>query len=472
MWQGMTLRTRLNVLFGGLLALGLLASIGWILLTAGSRVRAEDESSVRLARELIETAVASLKTTPEPAVALEHLVEGLNNLRHVAISVEKGDPAEAVRAAAQRPVDEPQASVPAWFVALVQPARTIMAIPVVADGAHFGTIVIASNPWDESEEVWGSLVSLALGGVALALVVFGVNSWIVARALAPIGNLGEAMTTLESGRYSISVPLSGAPELVDICRKLNSLGGTLGQTTQDNRYLSEMLVTLQDKERRELARELHDEFGPYLFAIRAGVSSLQRGFDKRGDQPESRNLCLALQEQVDALQQINRRVLERLRPAAMAELGLQAALLALVAMWAETDPDVSVQMEVPDDLDDLDDTMSLTVYRIVQEGLTNVFRHAGASEVRVKVVREFEMSTGRSAGGLRLRIADNGVGLSTDNSQGFGLLGMRERVWALQGKMTIGNGPEGGVEIDVRFPEMHGGHASDAGEARRETFPV
>jgi two-component system sensor histidine kinase UhpB len=476
MWQGLSLRARLNALFGGLMVFALIISIGWILLAAGPRVKAESQSALRLAREFIETAIGSLKQTPEPEAGLAHLMKGLRNLRHVAIQIEDAQGRVVGTYAAadddddddgppdpSRTGQEQSASVPAWFANFVQPDRTSVRIPLELSGKSYGAIVLSSDPSDESEEVWSGLVSLTLGGAALALVAFLINILAVNRALAPIGNLGQAVTALEAGRYHVHVPLNGSPELVDICGKVNSLAGTLERTTNENRQLSEMLVTLQDDERKELARELHDEFGPYLFAIRAGIKSLQRDFGQYAEQPDASERCAMLQEQVDALQQINRRVLDRLRPAAMTELGLQEALRALVAMWKDANPSVAVSLEMPEDIDDLEETAALTVYRVVQEGLTNVFRHSGATLANIRI-SHVPGDANETEDSLRISIKDNGVGMSDDAKPGFGLIGMRERVWALNGKMSVLNAPEGGVIVEVLVPLSQ--------SIARETFPT
>ena len=93
------------------------------------------------------------------------------------------------------------------------------------------------------------------------------DAWWSSRALAPIKTLSEAMTQIESGIYDTRVTPGGPPELAAICNKLNHLAGTLGDAVDDKRRLAERVVSLQDIERKEIARELHDEFGPYLFAL-------------------------------------------------------------------------------------------------------------------------------------------------------------------------------------------------------------
>src|SRR6202000_3137592 len=139
--------------------------------------------------------------------------------------------------------------------------------------------------------------------------------------------LSQAMGRIEAGAYDTRVEPGGAPELAAICARLNHLAMTLGESIEERRRLAERAVSLQDLERKEIARELHDEFGPYLFALRAHVSAVIRFADARKEEAsELRKHGGAMSDQVNALQQFNRRVLERLRPVGLAELGLTDAL--------------------------------------------------------------------------------------------------------------------------------------------------
>ena len=138
-------------------------------------------------------------------------------------------------------------------------------------------------------------------------------------------------------------------------------------------------------ERQVIAHELHDEFGPHLFALRASAAVLGR---KLGDDPPSRAAASAIEAQVEALQAQNRRILADLRPAALEELGLAEALEALVAHWRRAEPRVAVTLDVDPRVETMSDRASLMAYRFVQEAMTNAFRHAGA--MRIDVSLRFE----------------------------------------------------------------------------------
>ncbi len=291
-------------------------------------------------------------------------------------------------------------------------------------------------------------------GSAIAVALFLITMVVVSRALAPIQALSQAMSSIEAGGYGTRVEPGGAPELAAICARLNHLAATLGEAVEDKRKLAERAVSLQDVERKEIARELHDEFGPYLFALRAHASSLMRLAEVREpDTAALRRHGSAILEQVNALQQFNRRVLEKLRPVGLAELGLEQALQALLRLWRESHPGVIVEMRVAPSLGETGETAELTIYRIIQEALTNVFRHTRATRVDIAVEPATSAPTDAAfdAEAVKVSVRDNGAGLPIDHKQGFGMIGMHERVRALGGTMTVAS-TSGGVTVEAVVP--------------------
>jgi two-component system sensor histidine kinase UhpB len=160
----------------------------------------------------------------------------------------------------------------------------------------------------------------------------------------------------------------------------------------------------------------------------------------------------AILEQVNGLQQLTRRILEKLRPVGLAELGLREALGALLRLWNESHPDVTIETTISPSLGETGETADLTIYRVVQEALTNVFRHAGATEVNVSIAPAERPMGSRDARDYALvRVCDNGRGLKPDHKFGLGLTGMRERLLALGGTLTVASG-ESGVTIEAMVP--------------------
>jgi two-component system, NarL family, sensor histidine kinase UhpB len=452
MWQKLSLRARINLLLALVLTLGLAINVARLVLEAGPRVQAEDQSVIRLAREFVDTIVAGLNEAPDPEARLNQIVHDLNRLRHVSIT-RQGEAAER-SGMADNPGDNADArSPPTWFVTLVHPEKTTVNVPISIKGKP-GSLLITSHPNDEMAEIWDGIITQLQIGTAIAIALFLITTRVVSRALAPIQTLSEAMTKIEAGGYDTRVRPDGPPELAAICGKLNHLAAVLGDAVDDKMRLAERVVSLQDVERKEIARELHDEFGPYLFALRAHAGALTRIADARDPNVEAtRKHGSAILEQVNALQQTNRRVLEKLRPVGLTELGLREALGALLRLWGESHPDVVVETAISPSLGATGETADLTIYRTIQEALTNVFRHAGATCVNV-TVEPTELPSGLTRpgrGGALVRVRDNGSGLRPDHKLGFGLTGMRERILALGGSLTIASG-DNGVTVEAVVP--------------------
>jgi two-component system, NarL family, sensor histidine kinase UhpB len=450
MWQKLSLRGRLSLLLAFVVTLGLAVNISRLVLEAPARVQAEDQSVIRLAREFIETLVVGLNEAPGADAKLERIVRDLNRLRHVSIT-RQNDRAEPGRPSDDRAGDAGE--VPAWFIALVHPEQTAVVVPISVNG-NPEQLLITSHPNDEIAEIWDGIVTQLQIGSAIAVVLFLITMMVVSRSLAPIQTLSQAMTMIEAGDYGTRVKPDGPPELAAICTKLNHLAEALGRAVDDKRRLAERVVSLQDVERKEIARELHDEFGPTLFALHAHASALTRMVEAEEPNMEGvRRHGGAVLEQINALQQFNRRVLEKLRPVGLSELGLREALGALMRLWRESHPGVAIKTAISPSLGEAGETADLTIYRTIQEALTNVFRHAGATSVDISV-ETAELSSGLARpgrGAALVRVRDNGRGLRPDHRLGLGLTGMRERILALGGTLAVFS-DDGGVTVEALIP--------------------
>ncbi len=478
----MSIQLRLNLLFGALLALALVSMISAMIFSAGPRVRAENDSIVRLTHEFIETAIETLHETPNPAASLDKLLDGLSDLRHVRIYLDGSPAARSITA------EPPQSWPRRWLSDLIRSDPVQKRLPVVVNGRDLGTVVIAPQAGDEIGEVLDAIGNITSRGLLLAVAVFALTSFVIHRALRPIDTLGRALGTLQAGDYGVRLAPAGPPEIARIASSLNDLAAELDRTREQNRWLSQKVIRVEDDERRELARELHDELGPYLFAVRAGATSMKREI-ARGAETELgrvKALCGTMLEQIDAIQRTNRRVLHKLRPVGLNELGLAASLQGIVAMWRKDHPDIEVALALAPGLDRLDDTVALTVHRVVQEGLTNAFRHAAPSRIAITVARDSGAAgddgtahdgasgdssddetrpatagadTGRPAPrtGISVTVQDDGIGLAAPVKDGFGITGMRERVWALGGEVGITNAEGGGARLDAFIPTGRAG---------------
>ena len=208
------------------------------------------------------------------------------------------------------------------------------------------------------------------------------------------------------------------------------------------RSLSANMVQARENERQRIARELHDELGQRLTALKMELSSL--GGDATGSSRAGR--IGAMLEMVDDTVATVRRIATELRPLMLDDLGLNAAIEWLADGWARR---MGVKMTLHLGAADpaIDDAASIALYRMVQEALTNIARHARATEVCIEVKE--------GGGELRLTVMDNGIGFdpaSVFREGSHGLLGIRERALMLGGELEVGNSPRGGGRVTVRLP--------------------
>ncbi|MBP6097068.1 MAG: sensor histidine kinase [Methyloversatilis sp.] len=210
-----------------------------------------------------------------------------------------------------------------------------------------------------------------------------------------------------------------------------------------NRELARSMIGLQDFERKRIARELHDHFGQSCNAIRIDAVYLCNNLR------EGTALCSAAERisaTADDLYQTVRGLLQELRPVALDSLGLHGALQALCESWEERSA-VNCALLPHGDLDGLGEEANMAVYRIVQESLSNVVKHSGASHVRISLDHAAEEHR------IDLIIEDDGQGCGLSGSrEGLGWMGMKERAAMLRGTLTITPSKLGGVMVRCSFP--------------------
>jgi signal transduction histidine kinase len=199
------------------------------------------------------------------------------------------------------------------------------------------------------------------------------------------------------------------------------------------------VVAAQELERRRLARELHDETGQALTSILLGLKPLEEALQKE----ENRAAIADLRGLVVATLQDVRRLAVELRPKVLDDFGLVPALERLTELFAEQ-TGITVDLESRAGVERLPAEVETAIYRIVQESLTNVVKHAHAKRVSVLVTRK--------AGALTAVVEDDGRGFdATSSADGFGLEGMRERVALLDGRLVVESG-EAGTTLVAEVP--------------------
>lgn len=214
---------------------------------------------------------------------------------------------------------------------------------------------------------------------------------------------------------------------------------TITQLLEEKQQLLRHSFEAQEEEKRSLARELHDELGQYLHAARTEVAALKLLTTNHFVADHADNI----ERSITHVQLMARNVIRRLRPSALDELGLSAALEQLVHRQSETS-NLSCTLDISRKLDHVTGSLAINAYRIAQESLTNIVRHASASHVVFTAKLEQRQ--------VLLAISDNGQGFPESLNTGFGLTGIRERVEGLGGNLNIHSEQGKGVQITVSLP--------------------
>jgi signal transduction histidine kinase len=214
--------------------------------------------------------------------------------------------------------------------------------------------------------------------------------------------------------------------------------------TTDLQRSRERLVAAREEERRRLRRDLHDGLGAQLAALNVQAGTLRR---LMGSDPAAADeLVVELREELRSAIADIRRLVYDLRPPALDDLGLVAALHQLAERYGAEGEQLRVSVEAPEDLPNLPAAVEVAVYRIAQEALTNVVRHAQAEECIVRLAVKEDV--------VALEIVDDGVGIPAERGTGVGLSSMRERASELGGICVVESAQKGGTQVLVRLPRL------------------
>ena len=342
-------------------------------------------------------------------------------------------------------VNRSDGQLPAWASSLgtrMLGTHTDIARPVSYRGKTYGTLVVTTETAVVLAKIWKDVSGL-LGLTALVVGAICLLQYVaISRALRPTRDILVGLDRLARGDLSCRLPDFRLIELQRISEVFNSLAASLDQTTRERTALAARLVDGQEQERCRLARELHDELAQTLSAISAAAASIKATAETE---------CPALVSEAGNLSQMSmttmrslRATLQALRPPEIDDLGLLAGLTALANdQERRAGGKLKILIEIDGDLHGLSPTAASHVYRIVQEGLTNISKHANASRARVALDLHPEAPEQAASPRrwLALTIEDDGCG-AVDNGMAaegnkLGLIGMRERAMALGGRLEI-----------------------------------
>lgn len=351
------------------------------------------------------------------------------------------------------------AAPPWWFASAVQTlfgshGAVARAISLRNDSA--GTVSAIADPDAAISLAWRHIADNIHVALLMALAIGFFASLAIAHTLAPAQQIVTALQRMAHGQYRTPLPRFRSMELAMIGQAVGDLGERLAQATEERAVLTRRLLEIRNDERRVLARELHDEFGQNLSAILAFASMIEAGAQQKAESNPKDNTNADVAQDARMISQATHRImaclrdtLKRLRHPPAEELGLEACLVSLVDSWrSQNATQPMIQLDLQGDLADVRGTVAATAYRVAQECLTNSLRHSSAREIVLRIERR----TG-AENALLIRVEDDGGGdaAKVEQSEGFGLTGVRERVTALGGSLSIARARRG-VSVAATIP--------------------
>jgi len=453
----MSLRFRLNLLIT-LLSLAFILVVGTILVNdTRISIRERVEAASRVTVQLLDTVIISSALNPEMGPTHRVLQSFLASLGYVRSShIELYDMQGHELYRSPESTFKSDVSPPQWFIKLVEPK-----VETVERKIRYGTLVISSSAAGSIREAWSGFSQLMWVGLAFFVLLNVMVYLLLSHSLRPINRILAAINSIEQGDLNTRLPTLELPEFDRIGHSLNRMAESLTAERQleENRQLTFLIQKHIEDERRSLARELHDELGQYVTAIKTFAVGIANKAKANSGSPGMPEVASSAQVIVSAANQIYdgmHNIVRQLRPGSLDNLGLAETLKDAVSNYQSQHPEIKIQLYLSENLNlghlkTLGETVSINLYRIVQEALNNAFKYAQASNIDISL-------TMSASGELQLVIQDNGIGMNVDavdQTTHFGLLGMRERVQALNGTFSIIAAPNEGTVINITVPNMN-----------------
>jgi two-component system sensor histidine kinase UhpB len=445
----MTLRLKINLIVGALTVLFTAAVIALQLAALRDSVHEEVVAANRVAAQLLNRTVGRYAAQGVPAVLA--FLQGVGRIRSNDVTLLDSQGQELYRS----PPSPYKAGrdAPPWFEALMAPAPSVQAIDFLE-----GKLEVRANASRAALDAWDYAVDLAAGALALLLAVNALVFWLVGRAVRPLGTIVSALDALKAGRFDVALPPLSGTEAAAIGAAFNRMVGQLRDHIEierravraevqlsDSRELTHWIDRHIEAERHAIARELHDELGQSVTAMRSLALSIAQRV--QASDAQSGQAARAIAEEASHLYDAMHGIIPRLTPLVLDNFGLAEALDDLVERTRRSQPELTITLRVELGATPLSAEVALTLYRAAQEGLTNALRHGQARQVALDVVGEPRQ--------VRLSLRDDGVGLPPQGIQRAGHYGLRwlgERVASLNGVLKIESATPHGVLLDVTVP--------------------
>ena len=412
----MSLKLRLIASIAVSLVLALLLGGAGLTLSARSAVRNEVLTAFKGAQDQVR---ATLTGDVQHTVTMRKVIAVFDGQRHVRAFL-LNEQNNVIVASRLAPVTAP---APGWFAALIAPPMLTARIAIPLPGFPC-ILLLKSDPANEMGEIW-RLVRDAFAGMALFSASTLLLVWlIIGRSLRFFRHFQSGLSTISDGDYEARVSGGGPPEFGALAAGFNHMAARLSSYRKSNQRLEQQILTLQEEERAEIARDLHDEVGPYLFAIQVDADALAKGGDGK-----ARERAGAIREAALHIQSHVKQILRQLRPVSGLDFGLETAIDDLIAFWKRRHPEIHFERSIGLGLK-LDRRSEEAAYRIVQESVSNAVRHGRPSSVRILLEKDRDS--------VMVRVEDDGEGFAPGESQaGMGLKSMAERVRALHGQFEV-----------------------------------
>ena len=448
----MTLRLMINLIVGSLTLFFLLAVIGLELRAVRESVHEEVVAANRVAAQLLDRTTGRYAAQGSPALLA--FLQGMGRVRSNDIYLYDHNGAELYRSPPS-PYKTGR-DAPRWFGEILAPAPTMHAITF--DDCR---IEVHANASRAILDAWDDLTQLAAGALGVLLLINAFVFWLVGRAVRPFARIVGAMQSLRQGRFDVQLPALTGHEAAAIGLAFNSMVSELQTHMEterramraesqlsDSRELTRWLERHVEEERRMIARELHDEFGQSVTAIRSMALSIAR----RNGATETGQAASLIAQEASRLYEAMHGIIPRLTPLVLDNFGLAEALADLVERTCKSQPELVIDTRVDLAQADLGPEVTLTFYRAAQEGVTNALRHGGAQHLALSVVVQ--------DGQVLMRLRDDGQGLARASacapaelaSGGYGLRWLRERVQGLGGTVRLEDSPPRGTQLLVCVP--------------------
>jgi two-component system, NarL family, sensor histidine kinase UhpB len=438
----MYLHTRLLFGIGTVTLVALLITLLVPLESIRSDVSRETDASMQLAQLLLDVqhAVGNAKGSAEARFAATDEIHRAHDLRHVRVSLV--DDTGALLATS--PAEEPQGGAITKALLSSSPP-TILTYPVAYHAVPLGELRVSSNPLSEFAEieqrVGKDLTLLALALLAMSAAIY----WMVRRGLQPISQVQAALANLQAGHLETRLPRFRLKDVDDISQRFNQCAAAMQEAALQRRDLTRRIIEAEEEERKRLARELHDELGQSLTAIKVDAAYIAR--EAANSAPQIVASAQAIEKLSSNIMELIRSMLARLRPHGLETVGLRETLHDLVNGWQARVADrFQCSLNILGNIDVLPPDLNITVYRLIQECLTNAVRHSRARMIALRLSIE-QLCV--SVDVTESQISENAAAVGAN---GAGLLGMRERVEAHGGELTIDFNAAGGLSMHAWLP--------------------